>query len=73
MPAVLIREGAGFALSVRCKAKHSQDIAHAIGVHPSQASRVLSGKNPPGNQFIAGVILRFGLRWAFDHVFWVAS
>jgi hypothetical protein len=69
MPAVAIRDEATGKITAKLGSTHNQDIARHIGVHPSQVSRVLSGKNPPGNQFIAGVVLRFGLRFAFQHVF----
>ena len=40
--------------------------AKLIGVHPSQASRVLSGKAAPGTRFIAGTLELFGVECFAD-------
>ncbi len=58
-------------LRERCGVAHDRDIAQRLSVDPAQVSRVLSGKHPPGNRFVAGVIDRCGLEFAFEHVFQV--
>lgn len=39
--------------------ENDQDLAYAIGVHPTQVSRVLRGASA-GNKFVAGLALVFG-------------
>lgn len=69
LPTLAIRPDGREKLRKRCGAAFDRDIAAHIGVHPGQVSRVLSGKFSPGNRFIAGVIDRCGIKFAFTHVF----
>lgn len=47
-------------------------LARAVGVHPTQFSRVLSGRSEPGNKFIAGMLDVFGVD-AFSQIFEVVA
>lgn len=44
------------------------DLANAMGVHPSQVSRVLRGGTEPGIRFVAGLLDVFGMK-AFPRLF----
>lgn len=69
MPSLTIRPDGRQKLRQRCGVASDRDVADLLGVDPAQVSRVLSGKHPPGNRFIAGVVDRCGLKFAFEHVF----
>lgn len=57
----------------RLAAINSDDqLARLIGVHPTQFSRVISGRSAPGNKFIAGVLEVFGIG-AFQDLFAVVA
>ena len=47
-------------------------LARAAGIHPTQLSRVMSGRSEPGNKFIAGMLEVFGVD-AFPMLFAVVS
>lgn len=49
-----------------------EQVARAAGIHPTQYSRVLSGRSEPGNKFIAGVLEVFGVD-AFSRIFAIVS
>lgn len=44
------------------------DLAELAGIHPTQLSRVMSGRSAPGNRFIAGLLEVFGAG-AFQDLF----
>jgi hypothetical protein len=69
LPNIIIRPGASQKIRDHCGVKHDMDLAEHIGLHRAQIGRVLSGKHAPGNRFIAGVIERCGLKFAFEQVF----
>lgn len=46
--------------------------ARAAGVHPTQLSRVMSGRSEPGNKFIAGMLEVFGVA-SFPQLFAIVS
>lgn len=68
---VALRPDAAQTLLAGFNAATSTELADHIGLHPSQISRVLAGKNLPSNGFISSVIDRCGLD-AFDRVFQIA-
>jgi transcriptional regulator with XRE-family HTH domain len=49
--------------------QHDTDLESRLGISRAQISRVLNGKHDAGNQFIAGIIVRCGLEFAFSEVF----
>ncbi len=69
MPNIIIRPGGREKIHQHCGVSRDMDLASHVGLHRGQVSKVLSGKHAPGNRFIAGVIDRCGLKWAFDNVF----
>lgn len=69
MPSLVIRPDGPQQIRQRCGVTLNKDLAEHLGIHPAQVSRVLSGKHPPGNRFIAGVVDLCGLEFAFEHVF----
>lgn len=73
MPTIIIRPNGPDEIRKHCGVTRDMDLAEHIGLHRGQISRVLSGKHAPGNKFIAGVIERCGLKFAFSHVFEVIS
>lgn len=52
--------------------KSNDQVARAAGMHPTQFSRVLSGRSEPGNKFIAGILEVFGVA-AFPRLFEVVT
>jgi hypothetical protein len=73
MPSIELRPNAAAKIHRKCGITRDYDLAVHIGQHPSQVSRVLSGKHLPGNKFIAGVVHHCGLKFAFDHVFTIVD
>lgn len=69
VPSLAIRPDGPQMIRQHCGVTRDRDLAEHIGLHPGQVSRVLSGKHAPGNRFIAGVVDRCGIKFAFDHVF----
>jgi hypothetical protein len=69
VPSLVIRPDGPQKIRRRCGVVRDQDVAERIGVDPDEVGRVLSGEHPPGNEFIAGVIDRCGIAFAFDHIF----
>jgi hypothetical protein len=69
VPNIIIRPNGPEKIRTKCGVTRDMDLADHIGLHRGQISRVLSGKHAPGNKFIAGIIDRCGLKFAFDHVF----
>lgn len=71
LPTLIIRPEGPRNIRKECNVAQDRELAKYLGVHPAQVSRVLSGKTSPGNRFIAGVIDRCGLEFAFTKVFTV--
>lgn len=69
LPTLVIRPDGPQNIRKHCGVGRDLDLAEHIGLHRAQISRVLSGKHAPGNRFIAGVIDRCGLKFAFEKVF----
>lgn len=70
---IVIRPDGSEKIRKHCGAPRQEDLAAHLGIHRAQVGRVLSGKHLPGNRFIAGVIDRCGLKFAFDHVFQIVE
>lgn len=64
-----LRADAARQLRGKLCAEYNVDLAAGLDIHPAQVSRALSGKQAPGTRFIAGVIDRCGLDFAFREVF----
>lgn len=69
LPKLVIRHNGPDNLRAYCGVTLDGDLGDQIGVHRTQIFRVLSGQHDPGNRFIAGVIDRCGLQFAFSEVF----
>lgn len=69
LPNIIIRPGGRRAIHEHCGVDRDLDLAEHIGMHRAQISRVLSGQHAPGNRFIAGIVARCGLEFAFSQVF----
>jgi hypothetical protein len=69
LPKLVIRPNGPQNLRKHCGIKYDHELTQHIGLERSQISRVLSGKHDAGNKFIAGVIDRCGLEFAFTKVF----
>lgn len=65
----MIRSDGAHTIRTKCTVGSDRELAEQIGINPGHVSRILSGKTPPGNRFIAGIIDRCGLKFAFDKVF----
>jgi len=66
---IIIRPDGREQIRSHCGVIRQEDLAQHLGIHRAQVGKVFSGKHLPGNRFIAGVIDRCGLKFAFDHVF----
>jgi hypothetical protein len=73
LPKLVIRLNGPDNLRTYCGVDNDEAIGNQIGIHRTQVFRVLSGHHSPGNRFIAGVIDRCGLDFAFDKVFRVVD
>jgi len=69
VPNIIIRPDGPDKIRKHCGVTKDMELASHVGLHRAQVSKVLSGKHAPGNRFIAGVIDRCGLKFAFDQVF----
>lgn len=69
MPKLVIRPDGPENLRRECGVSLVTEVGEQIGIDRSQVSRVFSGRYDAGNRFIAGVIDRCGLKFAFDKVF----
>jgi transcriptional regulator with XRE-family HTH domain len=69
---IVVRRDKITDLKTRAGFTTDDQLARAVGVHPTQFSRVLSGRSEPGNKFIAGMLEVFGVA-AFPEVFAVVS
>jgi hypothetical protein len=66
---IIIRPDGREKVRDHCGFTRELDIAEHLGIHRAQVGKVFSGKHLPGNRFIAGVVDRFGLEFAFTKVF----
>lgn len=66
---IIIRPSGRDEIRGHCGVTRDLDLAEHLGLHRAQVGKVLSGKHLPGNRFIAGVIDRCGLEFAFTKVF----
>lgn len=73
MPNIIVRPDGGRKIRQHCGVTLNKDLAEHLGIHRAQIGRVLSGKHAPGNRFIAGVIDRCGLEFAFDQILELVS
>lgn len=69
MPKLVIQPQGPDDLRAYCGVTLDRELSEQIGIHRGHISRILGGKHAPGNRFIASVIDRCGLKFAFDHVF----
>lgn len=73
LPKLVIRPDGPENLRNYCRVALVGEVGEQIGIERSQVSRVFSGKYDAGNRFIAGVIDRCGIKFAFDKVFEIAQ
>ena len=66
-----MRKDAAKAIHDKLTTTDDKSVAAILGVSAALVSRVLRGKNQPGNRFIAAVISECGLDFAFNHVFYI--
>lgn len=69
LPKLVIRKNGADNLRKFFSVEHDAAIGKQIGVHRTQVFRVLTAEHDPGNKFIAGVIDRCGLEFAFTKFF----
>lgn len=70
---IIIRDSGRDKIREHCGVTKDQELADHLGLHRAQIGKVLSGKHLPGNRFIAGVIDRCGLEFAFKNIFAVVE
>jgi hypothetical protein len=70
---IIIRPGGREKVHTHCGVTRELDLAEHLGIHRAQVGKVFSGKHLPGNRFIAGVVDRCGLKFAFENVFAVVE
>lgn len=73
VPSIILRPNGPAKIRKHCGVTRDLDLAEHVDLSRAQVSRVMSGKHAPGNKFIAGVIERCGLKFAFDHVFEIVT
>jgi transcriptional regulator with XRE-family HTH domain len=73
LPKLVIRPNGPQNLRKRFGVTFDRELAEQLGLSRAQVSRVLSGKNDAGNQFIAGIIYHCGHDFALTQFFEVNS